>query len=194
MLFRSGTKEQFSHLGYGCLAYLLARSAKTTYAKLLSDKILKPLGMEDTYYSLSLNKRHLLATGYRGIGPVSENFVDKDTSFFKPVVGLISTIADLRKWLSFFLRTHATALDPYLKQVFRFQKSGEDEGVKKSGLGWEVEPFSTSLVTYKGGGVYCGFSSCMLFTPDTKTGVVVLSNTEYDVEPLARELLQFLNS
>ncbi|MEI8300622.1 MAG: serine hydrolase domain-containing protein, partial [Chlamydiota bacterium] len=108
---KPGVKQEVSALGYGCLAYILSRQAQMSYSNLLTQKILKPLGLKDTHYSLTLSEKNLLATGYRGIGPVTENFIDTDTSFFKPVQGLTSNIEDLKKWLSFFLKVGVTDLD-----------------------------------------------------------------------------------
>ena len=190
------SKCETSMLGYGCLAYILSRQAQISYGAMLYERILKPLGLENTYYSLSLQDRQRLATGYQAIAPVTENFLDRDSSFFKPVQGLTSNIEDLSKWLAFFLKIHPTSLDPCLKSIYANYGNLPDSLVKKWGFGWRIEPLSyrQSLLTYRQGSIYHGFSSCMAMTPDTKTGVVILSNTEYGVEELADELLILLNS
>jgi CubicO group peptidase (beta-lactamase class C family) len=193
---KPGLKQEVSALGYGCLAYLLSRQAQISYAHLLTQKVLKPLGLKDTCYHMTLHEKNRLATGYRGIGPVTENFIDTETSFFKPVQGLTSNIEDLKKWLSFFLKIRVTDLDGCLKYIYKDYGSSPDDALKKWSLGFRVEPlsFNQPLLTYREGSVYHGFSSCMAFIPDTKTGVVILSNTEYQVEDLANELLILLNS
>lgn len=193
---KPGIKQEVSALGYGCLAYLLSRQAQISYPNLLDRKILKPLGLKDTHYYMTLSEKNYLATGYQGIGPVTENFIDTDTSFFKPVQGLTSNIEDLRKWLSFFLKIGVTDLDGSLKYIYKGYGCDPDDPSKKWSLGLRVGPlsFKQPLLTYREGGVYHGFSSCMAFIPDTKTGVVILSNTEYEVEELANELLLLLNS
>lgn len=190
-----GKKYENSDLGYSLLAYILKHLEKVSYEKLFSQKILKPLGMDETYYSIPLFKMNRLATGYRGIAEVGDTFVDRDGSFFKPSRGLASNIDNLSKWLSFLLKERHSSLEIGLKLLYSSSYVFPNNPLKKQIPGFRLEhlSFKDSLSTYREGGVYQGFSHAIAFIPATKTGVVILSNTEYEVETLATTLLQLLN-
>lgn len=191
-----GKRYEESELGYAILAHLLTRLGKRSYEALLLEKVLQPLQMGETYYALPLFKTHLLAKGYKGIVEVGADFIDREWSFFKPVRGLISNIDNLRKWLSFLLKVdNSSSLACSLKHLYKSRYVFPDNTLKKRTLGFSLEPLSAknSLPTYREEGVYQGFSHSMAFIPDTKTGVVILSNTDYGVESLATTILEMLN-
>lgn len=190
-----GKKYEGSDLGYSVMAHLLTRVEKASYGILLSQKILKPLEMNETYFSIPLVKMNHLATGYKGIAEVGDLFVDRDGSFFKPCRGVVSTIEDLGKWLSFLLKENPSCLEGCLKLIYATTYTLPDNPLKKRVPGFRVEAlsFKNSLTTYREEGIYQGFSQAIAFIPATKTGVVILSNTEYSVEALATTLLELLN-
>jgi CubicO group peptidase (beta-lactamase class C family) len=190
-----GKKYESSDLGYALLAYILTREKKISYENFLLENILKPLGMQGTHYALPLSKMHHLATGYKGIAEMGDQFIDRDGSFFKPVHGLISNIEDMKKWLAFFLGESAASLNTSLKHLYHHVYAHPENTLKKIASGFCVEPLSAtqSLMTYKDDGIYQGFSYAIAFIPDTKTGVLILSNAEYTVAHLASTLLGLLN-
>jgi CubicO group peptidase (beta-lactamase class C family) len=190
-----GTKYEDSDLGYSLMSHILSRLEKTSYKNILFEKVLKPLEMNETYYSIPLMKMNHFATGYKGIAEVRDHFIDREGSFFKPCRGLISSIDNLSKWLAFLLKETKTPLDEGLKLLYSTIYTFPDLLLKKRVPGLSVEPlsFKTSLLTYREGGIYQGFSYSIAFIPTTKTGVVILSNTEYEVEKLATTILELLN-
>lgn len=191
---KPGTKYISSDLGYGLLSLILSRVGKKLYQHLLEEKVLIPLKLQDTYYSLPLSKKQRLAVGHKGMAPLQENFVDREGSFFKPVRGIYSTIEDQTKFLSFLLKIDATPLEHAVKHLYKYQF--EENGIQKSILVAKTVLLSSKkgLTTYKEGGSYQGFSQTMAWIVDTKTGVVILSNSENDVDALAMSLLNLLNS
>ena len=190
-----GKKYEDSDLGYSLIAHILSRLEKVSYATLLSYKILCPLEMNETYYSIPLSKMNHLATGYKGIGEIGDTFIDREGSFFKPCRGLISNIDNLSKWLLFLLKEKPSSLDGSLKLIYNTLYTLPDNPLKKRSPGFRVEAlsFKTSLITYRENGIYQGFSHAIAFIPTTKTGVIILSNTEYEVDSLATTLLELLN-
>lgn len=189
-----GKKYEKSDLGYALLGHIATRIAKMSYEQVLEERILKPLDLKDTYYSLPLSKMSRLATGYRGITVVGEHLLDREGSFFKTCRGMIGSIQDVKRWLAFFLKVEKSSLDPCLKHLYKSGYSFPDEFTREA-PGWRIEPLShrRALPTYHEEGIYQGFSHCMAFIPDTKTGVAILSNTEYDVKSLALAILELLN-
>lgn len=190
-----GKKYERSELGYSLLAHIASRIERLPYERILSTRILEPLNLTHTYYSLSLSKMHLLATGYKGIVAVGDHFLDRDGSFFKPSRGLVSNIHDMKQWLLFFLKMENSSIQPCLKHLYQHVYVFPEDVLKKEIPGWRLGMLShkRALPMYHEDGVYQGFSHCMAFIPDTKTGVVILSNAEYSVKHLAVSILELLN-
>ena len=59
-----GTKRSYSNLGVALLGRLLADHLNTTYEKLVTERVLEPLGMDDTTIALTDDQERRLAEGH----------------------------------------------------------------------------------------------------------------------------------
>jgi CubicO group peptidase (beta-lactamase class C family) len=104
-----GSKLQYSSFGIGLLGHILSVKAGVSYEKLVEDKILNVLGMNDTKFTLSENENKTrLPTGHQGGQEVASPTLPKD------MVGsgsLISTGEDMLKYVSANLGLIHTELD-----------------------------------------------------------------------------------
>jgi hypothetical protein len=77
---------------------ILEKLTGKTYSELLSEKILRPLGMNNTAYTESRDAIANFATGYDmlSIKPVAQHYVDPSTFF--SAGGMYSTAEDMQKW------------------------------------------------------------------------------------------------
>lgn len=191
-----GSFYEESDLGYGLLAYIIEKITRTSYAEILESELLKPLNIESVQSRLPLSLLNRLCAGYRGLFPVKEHFVDKDFGFFKPSRGLVSNMEGLKIWLKFLLKIDKTPLDGLLKTLLQPSYVFPEKQMQKAATAFTVIPLcnENSLTTYKLSSTYHGFSSFLAFTPDTKTGICMLSNIEADLEKLSLKLLQSLQN
>ena len=68
-----GSKYEYSNLGVGLLGHALALRAGKSYEDLVTERILRPLGMNDTRITLSPSMKSRLAPGHSPTGSVVAN-------------------------------------------------------------------------------------------------------------------------
>ncbi|PCI92542.1 hypothetical protein COB11_07125 [Candidatus Aerophobetes bacterium] len=192
---KPGTRYELSDLGYGLLVYAMGRISRSSFEELLKEHLLNPLSISTLHCKMSAFAVQRLCEGYKGLFLVKKHFVDKDWCFFKPTRGLVSNTVALQSWMRFLLKVEKTPLDSILKNLLQITYTFEESTVKKAAFPFIVSPLSLekALTTYSIGGTYHGFTSHMAFIPDTRTGVVILSNAEENVGHLAKNLLEILS-
>lgn len=192
---KPGTKFQRSDLGYSLLSQCLEYVFKDKIDEVLKREIFNDLNMTTT--SLKEYKKHLekLAVGYQGVKIVSQDKIDKDYSFFSPSTGVLSTPYDVQQLMKFFLNIEEFNLSKYLKTFYQNHLLIPDQYIDKIALGPLLSQlcFDNGLSTYKISSQYYGYSSSIVFIPDTKTSVFILSNSEDSTEALALKILSELN-
>lgn len=163
---------EYSNLGAGLLGFLLARQADTSYAALLTSRILEPLQLHNTYIGeLDGGTDSLMAFGYAD---------GKQTPFWH--FGVLAGAGGLRSSASDMLRFIAEELDPSstplasaveLSQKIRYHVSPQ----LALALGWQVSTLPDSTQFYWHNGGTGGGRSFVGFAPDRSVGVVVLTNS-----------------
>lgn len=96
----AGAEYEYSNLGTGLLGYLLARRAGTDYETLVQQRILGPLGMDDTTIALDVDERARFATGH-------DHYMRPTSPWDLPALAgagaLRSTMDDMLRLLAFAL-------------------------------------------------------------------------------------------
>ncbi len=187
-----GTKYEYSNFGYAFLANLLSRLSKRTYPDLVKQMIAYSLNLKDTVFTLSIEQKSRLATGYelgKGISPLLN---EKIYSVFIGSGGLYSSPKDMLTFLSFNMRKEKTSLNailPIMQAPYHTFKTFQ------MGLGWKIATFQTlKEKLYYLDGTLFGFGMYMGMIPETDTGVVILLNHgDFNPAPLAENLLKVMN-
>jgi len=174
-----GARWEYSNLGSALLADALARRGGQPFEALVKARITDPLGMSSTTWSPDPQLRARVPRGHNsGLQPVEEEAVGG----FGGAVGLYSTADDLLKYLAFELGYARTPLDraAELARSVRVPIAPDAD----QALGWEIEHIGPpgAEVFAKSGGSN-GFRAYAAFRPDTRTGVVVLSNASTAASP-----------
>lgn len=114
------TTYEYSNLGYGMLGTVITRVSGRRFQDYITDEILVPLGMDDTYWEYENVPADRLAQGYLWKDGQWASEPMLHTGAFGAIGGLITSIHDFSKYVSF----HLTAWPP---------RSDLDEGpVKRS--------------------------------------------------------------
>ncbi|MFI5845535.1 serine hydrolase domain-containing protein [Catenuloplanes sp. NPDC051500] len=167
----------YSNYGVSALGLALATRAGTPYPRLVSDRILTPLGMNDTVFTLDGAGPPPGATA--GGTPAGRATAPWTASGIAPAgAGAWSTAADLGRLLTALLAGTAPG---QAATTARFD-AGPNERV---GYGWLTR--DSSIVWHNGG--TGGFSSWVGFDRATGRGVAVLGNTTRSVDPIGLRLL-----
>ncbi|AQA21582.1 beta-lactamase family protein [Rhodococcus sp. MTM3W5.2] len=169
----------YSNLGGALLGQALAAAAGSGYAVLLTERLLAPLGMIDTYPPVTRKGiRPGALTGYdqrgRPTGPWTMNAA-------APAGGVRSTPADMAR----FARA---VLDGSAPGISAVAPRWDTDGDGRIGYGWLTNRVGDRTVTWHNGATG-GFASMLALDRDRRRAVLVLSNTAAPVDGPAVELL-----
>ncbi len=180
-----GEKYEYTNLGVGLLGHALALRAGKSYEALVTERVLKPLGMKDTRITLTASMQKRLAPGHGPDGAVVRNW---DLPAFAGAGALRSTISDMLR----YIRANADSTSRPLGAVLATTHSERRPAGSPSltiGLNWHrvKTPGGTTLVWHNGGtGGYRTFAG---YSEATGEGVVVLANTANSVDEIGFNLL-----
>jgi CubicO group peptidase (beta-lactamase class C family) len=174
-----GTQFGYSNLGYAILGAALARAAGQPYVDYLKQRILAPLGMNDTAFDPSDAMWQRLARGY----VVKDGSVDskiperghQGRGFRVPNGGLYSTLEDLARFVSFQLGAGPPDVFPPEELIQSRQKIVPFPVFPGAGygLGFTVIPAGPTLI-YGHGGNVSGYDTEAHVEPRSQLGAIVL--------------------
>ena len=183
-------KYRYSNVGYALLELAIEHTTGQPFEQLMQQRIFQPLHLGETTFTIEPEGQARFAQGYNvGEMPVSP----WQFSSFNGSEGLKSTAHDLLLFLQANMLLHSSQLDELWVKQWETQLPTDLNRDTYIGLGWHVihqkkygniilHPGSTS-----GHRVYAGF------VPETKTGVVILTNSEYGIGGLGYLILRMIN-
>jgi serine-type D-Ala-D-Ala carboxypeptidase/endopeptidase len=181
-----GAKSEYSNVGQGLLGHLLALQAKSTYDQLLSDRIAAPLGMSSTRIKLDDRLRAKLAPGHTGDGKPT---VGWDLPVLAGAGAIRSTANDLLRFADANLSPPKDKLGDAIELAWKIHQQPLPTGGSAMGLGWHVTPDGTHWHNGQTG----GYHSMILINRETRTGVVLLTNSATgEVDRLASDILKMM--
>jgi CubicO group peptidase (beta-lactamase class C family) len=176
-----GESYEYSNLGVGLLGHILALRAGTNYEALVVRRICDPLQMNSTRITLTPELKERLAPGHDASGETVENW---DIPTLAGAGGLRSTANDLLKFLAATLGLTNSSL---AKAMTATQQPRHSSGSKRQiGLIWQIE--TASGTTWHNGGTG-GYHSYIGFKKDPPRAVVVLANSENNIDDIGQYLL-----
>jgi len=210
-----GSRYQYSNAGISLSALALTRIYGVSYAQLLNQFILQPLNMRYTALEVKPEYRHLLVTGYNRR---NKAVLLRQLGTENAAAGLKSNTYDLAKYLQLQLGTKPYRFARALRVVHKNYVCLYNDGTYQQ-LAWEYHPHSDWLPNFKpeeskqyipklvrdietgcpivsGGfidktGNSSGMTSYMVYAPEKKIGVVVLTNNaaKSGIVDLARHII-----
>lgn len=165
--FEPGREHRYSNTGYILLGLVIEKVSGKTYAEFLKTQVLEPLGLKDSGYDVNTEILARRATGYAKspAGLVNSQYIDMTIPY--AAGAMYSTVGDLLRWQRGL----------YGKKLLSAASLGKftTVGLKDYALGVSVRKFAGKDVIRHGGSIN-GFSSNLLWFPQTQTTVVALSN------------------
>jgi CubicO group peptidase (beta-lactamase class C family) len=182
----AGRSYRYTNLGYNIVGIVVDELTKSKWQDVLEKNIFKPLGMSNTSAYVSRFDSAQLAMPYstEPTGLRRLHYAKGDGNM-QAAGGLVSTAADLAKWLE--MQINVGRVDS--KQIFparvvaetqRIQtpiESKPGEGPSNIGytLGWNVSVIDGDTVLHHGGG-FSAFRTYIAFGKNSKTGVAIMAN------------------
>lgn len=164
----------YSNTGVALLGHAVARAAGTEYPQLVHDRLLEPLGMEETIVPES--PADLPADAPAGFTNSGLRTGPWTLGAEAPSGSIRSTAHDMAIWMQAVADGDAPGADAVEPRT-----ELEDGG--SIGYAWHVTPLDGTDITWHNGGTG-GFRSYAGYSPDGRA-VVVLSNTETSVDGAA---------
>ena len=183
-----GARHEYSNAGVGLLGHALAHaSGARSYESVLTERVLKPLGMGDTGTSLTESQRHRFIPGHDEKGKRQDNW---DFACIEACGALRSTAGDLLK----FVKANADPTGPLRDalamshECWRVVQPDKEE----IGLCWVRFPAKKAPPAIWHNGQTGGYHSFVGFVPG-KGGVVILINVAtMKVDPIGFAVLKHL--
>ena len=170
-----GAAYEYSNLGFGLLATALAQSEHTAWSALAEMQILKPLGMTMSGTAFSDAMRAQRAPGHDNMGNAAKNW---DFDAFAGTGAMRSTANDMLRYLKANM-----GIDPSpLTTAMKLAQTPLSEAFRTNHIGLAWMTSRTGIMWHNG--ETGGYRSFIGFTADRRHGVVILSNTDMDLDDL----------
>jgi CubicO group peptidase (beta-lactamase class C family) len=163
-----GARYEYSNFAYGLLGEILANRARRPFAALVDERILRPLGMQDTVVFGSPDTRRRLAPGFTYGGTPQGQW---DFGSLSPAGSMESNLHDMLVYLRANMNAPEGALGRELSFAQQARVSEDDED--SLGLGWETN--RQYHFVHKAGGTG-GYSAWIIFNRKADYGIVLLAN------------------
>jgi CubicO group peptidase (beta-lactamase class C family) len=194
----AGTTFEYSNLGWGLIGQVIRAVTGEEVQTRISRDLLEPLGMSRTTWVRPAHEDVAEPYHWRDDAWVREPHVPGDGTI-APMGGLWSTVADLARWVSFFVDAWEPRDDPddgpvprwarremqQLRRVDTIESARpRPDGPARTiaigygiGLGVRFDPRLGQVIGHSGG--LPGYGSHMRWIPDRRLGVIALSNVTY---------------
>jgi CubicO group peptidase (beta-lactamase class C family) len=182
-----GTDWDYSNLGYWLLGEALASRAGIDFETLLERRILVPLNLESTSFTVPERLKTRLALGHdASLAPAPAFGMLTVYNAMPAAGGLLSTANDLVRLVAAALGVDPSPLGPSLDAMLETRRPGAGG---EQAMGWVVTgKGEEALVTHDG--FTWGYTAAVAWDPSRKVGVVVISNQASGVSDIARHLLR----
>jgi beta-lactamase class C len=184
-----GKCYNYQNVTYSLISKIVLKKTGMTYEQYLESKIFHPLGMQTATvgfagYSVNGNYAVPHIPTRKGWAPTT---VTEHYYRINPAAGVNASIADMSRWVLAHMGQNPNVLSPTILNAVHAKVTrntpaqnhyGSREGVTDShyGLGWRVFDYrGDKNFVHHGGGVK-GFRSEVVFNPELKIGMVILTN------------------
>ncbi|KAF3899230.1 Beta-lactamase class C family protein [Trichophyton interdigitale] len=178
------TKFNYCNLMYMAAAHLIETKTGQLFKDVLRERILEPLGMTETYVSLSDAQAAggAIARGY--FLNSTEQLQDTDLSFHESIRGagnIITSAADYAKWVQAMIQRsppispagYAAIMGGHT--IISPEPMAPDTSPTLYGFGWFLRTYAGEVIIQHPGGIE-GFGSLVCFLPRKRIGFVILGN------------------
>lgn len=172
----SGTTWAYSNIGSSLLGLILSEKSNRPFAKMVSEQILKPLKMHETYFQVPASKMNRFPTGYMiELGGAKKRIPHWNlySTAINPAGGIRSTIKDM----ILYARAHLLPGSSPLKSSVALTRKPLYPIKNPNlwiGMNWIIQP-DTGLIWHNG--QTYGFNSILVISTKKQQAVVAMTDT-----------------
>jgi CubicO group peptidase (beta-lactamase class C family) len=202
--FPPGTRWAYSNSGYVLLGLIVSTVSGKSFAQFLSERICKPLGMQDTLvYVRDANSVSHRAFGHERIAAGFRRVDQSATSATQGDGGIYSNLEDLARWDA-ALETHrllsVDAMRPALEPVrladgseSRWPDQADEDNLAPGqpvayGFGWFLDPYRGHRRMWHFGSTQGFRTTIVRFPSDHVTAIVLCNRMDIDARAVALQL------
>jgi len=178
-----GAQYEYSNLGVGLLGQALCRRAGQSYEALVTERILKPLGMTMSGVALTPEMKAHLAVGHGATGDPVANW---DLPAMAGAGALRSTVTDLFRFLSAQLHPERSTIAKNMALTHTARRDTGPGG--KIGLAWQIRLLPNRQILWHNGGTG-GYRTWVGFDPAAGRAAIVLTNSATGADDIGFHLL-----
>ena len=167
-----GERYEYSNLGVGLLGHVLALKAGKSYEQILRERILDPLGMNDTRIEITPSMKQRMGQGFDAQGTPTHTW---DIPTLAGAGALKSTANDMLKFLAANLDSTSRPVGKALAFA-RAPRHDADRPGNSIGLAWHIVDVYGTRATWHNGGTG-GFRTFIGIDDVRHRGVIVLTNS-----------------
>lgn len=181
-------KFQYQNVMYSAAGEVVASAQKSTWEKVIADRLLKPLSMKASDTSVKeMQKSPDFATGYDVSDKTPRKLALRDLTNIAPAGAINSNARDMTQWVRLMLgggvfEGKRLVSERGFNEIT--SKHIEIGGGAGYGLGWAVLSFRGHKIFTHSGGID-GFNSLVVLVPDQKLGFCLLTNVSSSTLPPA---------
>ena len=164
---RTAPAGTYSNFGFGILGYVLGKRHGADYSQALAVRLLRPLGLANTFANVDDGTAARLARGHDLLGTPTPRW---HTSAIAGAGGVCMTIADAAAWLA----AHLEPDEDFRNVVRMVTQPRAPLGSGQIGMAWCIQEANGRTFVWHNGGTG-GFSSFAAFEPARRVGVIVLA-------------------
>ncbi len=186
------TTFQYNNLMVMTAGYLVGKVDGSSWEDFTQKKILDPLGMKETNFSVALTQKTPdFSYPYMEIKDKVERVPFRDIAAIGPAGSVNSNVLDMAQWVMLHLgrgkfgdkqifseATFSQFCTPQMAMqsaLLPFAEKASEFGPESYSMGWLVDDYRGHLLIQHGGNVD-GFAAVVAFSPRENIGIVLLSN------------------
>ena len=177
-----GAVSNYSNLGMGLLGHILELQSGKSYETLVIEHIANPLKMDDTRLVLTENMKTHLAKGHAGLSETS----NWDIITLGGAGGIRSTVSDMVKYIQANINsdTKDSKLHNAMSLAHKSAFKNEEQRTEMA-LAWHIE--NGKFLMHNG--ATGGYTAMAGLDKATRSGVVVLTNSNENVDAIAIKIM-----
>ena len=189
---------EYSNTGYALLGLIISRVSGISFQEYITQNILQPLGMKKTYWEYDSIPEKQLALGYRWEDEKWKLEPMLHDGSFGAIGGLITSIEDFSKYVSFLLSAWPPRNDednglvkrsslremqtPQFSNLYTNTRDFNGDTcaiIYGYGYGLDIAEYCNGLKRVSHGGALPGFGSNYVFFPEYGIGIMAFCNLTY---------------